>query len=72
MMYDSNMIVSHGEAKVRPKRGSRAFTDSQEWAIYGRVVYGDERSEALAVEFGCTSRTIENVIRRRKKAKDQP
>lgn len=62
------MVVT-SQLKPRPKRGSRAFTDSEEWAIYGRIVLGGERIEALAVEYDVTGRTISNVIRRRTAAK---
>lgn len=64
-MYIRNMIVT---TELRPRRGRRAFSDSEEWAIYGRAVHGEETKESIAVEFGVTCRTIENVIRRRRDA----
>jgi hypothetical protein len=68
------MAVKTDANTTRPFRGARAFTDSEEWAIFARVTHGKEKPEALAVECGCTSRTIANVITRRRAAieKEKP
>jgi len=62
------MVAKPGPNLPRSKRGARAFTDAEEWAIYGRVEHGNERVEALATEFEVSGRTIENVMRRRRAA----
>jgi hypothetical protein len=55
------------DAKAAGKRGRpRALSDQHEWAVYARVVHGRERPEALAIEYGVTSRTILNIVRRRR------
>lgn len=63
-----HMSVKRPDGKPRPRRGARALSDAEEWAVYGRVRLGGERVEALALEYGVTTRTIENALKRRRSA----
>jgi transposase len=63
--------VYHGnvDVKTRGRRPGRrrALTEAQEWIVYARVDHGGEPVAKVAAELGVSSRTVYNVVARRRR-----